>query len=134
MAVMKNTRNHFGSVVPVVAVLLAVGASSPLAQQEVLVSANVAEVGKGYRTSELRGRAVWNDRNERIGTIPEVVIGRNDIPFAVLEVGSFLDLLDVHLVAVPFKALNIDDVSHKIVLPGATRRALKNFPEFRFHR
>lgn len=131
---MKNRRYFSSYIIPAVAVLLTVGASCPFAQQEVLVSANVAEVGKGYRTSELRGRAVWNDRNERIGTIPEVVIGRDDIPFAILEIGSFLDLLDVHLVAVPFKALNIDDVSHKIVLPGATRRALKNFPEFRFHR
>jgi hypothetical protein len=79
----------------------------------------------------VRGRAVWNDRNERIGIIPEVVIGRDDVPFAILEVGGFLDL-GAHMVAVPFKALKIDDASRKIVLPGATRRALRNFPEFRF--
>jgi hypothetical protein len=107
------------------------GAWSLVAQQEMLVSANVAEVGKGYRTSDVRGRAVWNDRNERIGIIPEVVIGRDDVPFAILEVGGFLDL-GAHMVAVPFKALKIDDASRKIVLPGATRRALRNFPEFRF--
>jgi PRC-barrel domain len=93
--------------------------------------ANVAEVGNGYRTSEVRGPAVWNERNERIGTIPEVVIGRDDVPFAIVEVGGLLDL-GAHMVAVPFKALKIDDARRKVVLSGATRRALRNFPEFRF--
>jgi hypothetical protein len=30
--------------------------------------------------------------------------------------------------------LKIDEAGRKIVLPGATRDALKNFPEFRFPR
>jgi hypothetical protein len=128
---MRAVRRSFISTVLAAAVLFMAGAWSLVAQQEMLVSANVAEVGKGYRTSDVRGRAVWNDRNERIGIIPEVVIGRDDVPFAILEVGGFLDL-GAHMVAVPFKALKIDDASRKIVLPGATRRALRNFPEFRF--
>jgi hypothetical protein len=128
---MRAVRRSFISTVLAAAVLFMAGAWSLVAQQEVLVSANVAEVGKGYRTSDVRGRAVWNDRNERIGIIPEVVIGRDDVPFAILEVGGFLGL-GAHMVAVPFKALKIDDASRKIVLPGATRQALRNFPEFRF--
>jgi hypothetical protein len=128
---MRTARRPLISTVVVAAGLLMAGGSSLIAQQEVLVSANVAEVGKGYRTSEVRGRAVWNERNERIGTIPEVVIGRDDVPFAILEVGGFLGL-GAHMVAIPFKALRIDDAGRKIVLPGATRRALRNFAEFRF--
>jgi sporulation protein YlmC with PRC-barrel domain len=115
----------------VAAVLVATKSSVSFAQQEVLVSANVAEVKRGYRTTELWGRTVWNDRNERIGTIPDVVIGQDDAPFAILEVGGFLGL-GAHMVAVPFKTLKIDEANRKIVLPGATRAALKNFPEFRF--
>jgi hypothetical protein len=101
---MRTVRRSFISTVLAAAVLFMAGAWSLVAQQEMLVSANVAEVGKGYRTSDVRGRAVWNDRNERIGIIPEVVIGRDDVPFAILEVGGFLDL-GAHMVAVPFKAL-----------------------------
>jgi sporulation protein YlmC with PRC-barrel domain len=104
-----------------------------LAQEQVLVSANVAEVQRGYRTTKLWGKTVWNDRNERIGTIPDVVIGQDDVPFVILEVGGFLGL-GAHMVAVPFKTLKIDEAGRKIVLPGATRDALKNFPEFRFPR
>jgi hypothetical protein len=104
-----------------------------LAQEQVLVSANVAEVQRGYRTTKLWGKTVWNDRNERIGTIPDVVIGQDDVPFVIPEVGGFLGL-GAHMVAVPFKTLKIDEAGRKIVLPGATRDALKNFPEFRFPR
>jgi hypothetical protein len=123
--------NAFISALVTTAALAAAGVSPPFAEEEILVSANVAEVGKGYRTSELRGRTVWNDRNGRIGTIAEIVIGRDDVPFAILEVGGFLGL-GAHLVAVPFKALKIDEAGGKVVLPGATRSALEKFPEFRF--
>ncbi|MGZ3289607.1 MAG: hypothetical protein ACXU87_16375 [Xanthobacteraceae bacterium] len=94
---MRTVRRSFISTVLAAAVLFMAGAWSLVAQQEVLVSANVAEVGKGYRTSDVRGRAVWNDRNERIGMIPEVIM---PVPFAILEVGGFLDL-GAHMVAVP---------------------------------
>jgi PRC-barrel domain len=127
---MKIAPDAFTSAILAAAVLVAAGVSMPLSE-EVLVSANVAEVGKGQRTRVLLGRTVWNDRNERIGTILEVVIGRDDIAFAILEVGGFLEL-GPHLVAVPFKTLKIDERSRMIVLPGATRRALEGFPEFRF--
>jgi hypothetical protein len=84
--------NAFISALVTTAALAAAGVSPPFAEEEILVSANVAEVGKGYRTSELRDRTIWNDRNERIGTIAEIVIGRGDVPFAILEVGGFLGL------------------------------------------
>jgi hypothetical protein len=131
--VMRVARNACTSTLVAATVLVAAGSSLSLAQEQVLVSANVAEVQRGYRTTKLWGKTVWNDRNERIGTIPDVVIGQDDVPFVILEVGGFLGL-GAHMVAVPFKTLKIDEAGRKIVLPGATRDALKNFPEFRFPR
>jgi hypothetical protein len=61
---MSNTRSLLTSAVIATAILVTFGTLCPFAQQEVLVSANVAEVGNGYRTSELRGKSVWNDRNQ----------------------------------------------------------------------
>ena len=130
---MRTARNACISTLVAATVLVAAGSSLSLAQEQVLVSANVAEVQRGYRTTKLWGKTVWNDRNERIGTIPDVVIGQDDVPFVILEVGGFLGL-GAHMVAVPFKTLKIDEAGRKIVLPGATRHALKNFPEFRFPR
>jgi hypothetical protein len=40
--------------------------------------------------------------------------------------------LDTHLVAVPIRALVLEDTGRKMMLPGATRKALRNFPELRF--
>lgn len=109
---MRVARNACTSALVIATVLVAAESWMSFAQEEVLVSANVAEVQRGYRTSKLWGRTVWNDRNERIGRIPDVVIGQDDVPFVILEVGGFLGL-GAH---------------------GATRDALKNFPEFRFPR
>ena len=100
-------------------------------QQPELVSANVAEVRKGYRAGWLLGGNVINDQNEKVGTIAEFVIGQDYALFAVLEVGGFLGL-GSHLVAVPIRALVFEEAGRKVVLPGATSKALRNFPEFRF--
>jgi sporulation protein YlmC with PRC-barrel domain len=89
-------------------------------------------VAKGYRTSALTGSSVVNDKNERIGTVDDIIIGEDKkVLFAVLQVGGFLKL-GGHLVAVPFDSLEIDDMGKKIMLPGATADELKGLPEFKY--
>ena len=100
---------------------------------EVLVSANLVDLSTGYRTSRLEGSTVFNDQRQRIGTIVDFVIVRDLPPAAIVEVGGFLGL-GGHLVAVPFKSFVLDEAGRNITLPGATREALRNFPEFRFRR
>src|SRR3977135_1362521 len=113
------------------AAILTVVSAPALGQQPVLVSADVATFENGYRTSLMQGSKVVNERKERIGTIPDFVLVRDLAPAAILQVGSFLDL-GSHFVAVPFKSFLIEAAGRRIVLPGATREALRNFPEFRF--
>jgi hypothetical protein len=113
-----------------IALMPVVAASSAPALEE-LRSANVAEVKDGYRVKWLQGHSVINDQNEMIGTISEFVVGRDLAIFAILQVGGFIGL-HTHLVAVPFKSLVIDEARLRVRLPGATRKALENFPEFRF--
>jgi hypothetical protein len=120
------------SIPAAVAVALLAGSTPQLRSHEpVLVPANMVEVKQGYRAIWLVGRNVLNEQNEAVGTIAEFVIGRDYALFAVLDVGGF-PRLDAHLVAVPIRALAFEDAGHKVVLPGATRKALQNFPEFRF--
>jgi hypothetical protein len=127
------TRNiRIGLTAAILATLLfAAGVSRLPSRQPELVSADVAEVKKGYRSAWLLGHSVINDQNERIGTIADLVLGQDYALFAVLEVGGFLGL-GGHLVAVPIRALLFEGDSRKVVLPGATRKALRNFPEFKF--
>ncbi|HEX9464095.1 MAG TPA: PRC-barrel domain-containing protein [Alphaproteobacteria bacterium] len=96
-----------------------------------LVVVDVAAVGKGYRASKLRNTAVYNDRNERIGTIDDIIIGRDKVLFAVLDVGGFLGI-GGRKVAVPYQSLNLDGPDGKVILPGASKDELKRLPEFQY--
>ena len=49
----------------------------------------------------------------------------------MLQVGGFLGL-GGHLVVVPYDSLVIDDTGQKIMLPGATKDALKKLSEFNY--
>jgi sporulation protein YlmC with PRC-barrel domain len=95
-----------------------------------LVVVDVTTVAKGYRASKLKGETVVNDQNERIGTIDDIVIGRDRVLFAILQVGGFLGV-GGHLVAVPYESLVLDDAGQKITLPGATKDQLKSLPEYK---
>jgi sporulation protein YlmC with PRC-barrel domain len=109
-----------------------VAAPSPAcAQQAVLTAPQVAVVERGPRLSRLEHRDVWNDRGARIGTIADFVVDRDGALFAILQVGRFLEV-GAYLVAVPFEKLVVDERGRNIVLPGATRDALRNYPELRF--
>jgi len=115
-----------------VAALLTAGPRPVLSQAVQLVVVDVQTVEQGYRTSKLKGTNVVNDQNEKIGTLDDVIIGRDGSAlFAVLQVGGFLGL-GGRLVAVPFQSLNLEDDGRKIVLPGATKDELKKLPEFKY--
>src|SRR5438477_11791661 len=117
------------------ALVLAMLASSlpvPVLSQGIqLVVVDVHEVAEGYRASKLIGSSVVNDQNERIGTIEDIIIGKDKALFAVLQVGGFLHI-GGRMVAVPFQSLVLDENGTKIKLPGATQEALKKLPEFKY--
>lgn len=97
-----------------------------------LVHVDVAVVAKGYRTTELVGRNVYNDKNEKIGTLDDIMISQDGAAmFGIVQVGGFLGL-GGHLVAVPYKSLVMKDAENKIVLPGASKQALSALTEFKY--
>jgi sporulation protein YlmC with PRC-barrel domain len=102
-----------------------------LSQGIQLVVVDVHEVAEGYRASKLIGSSVVNDQNEKIGTIEDIIIGKDKVLFAVLQVGGFLHI-GGRMVAVPFQSLVLEDNGTKIKLPGATQEALKKLPEFKY--
>ncbi len=96
-----------------------------------IVAVNVKTVDEGYRASKLIGDSVVNDIGEKIGTIDDIVVGHNGQLFAVLQVGGFLGL-GAHRIAVPFNSLVFNQQKNEVVLPGATKEALRNIPEIKF--
>jgi hypothetical protein len=114
------------------ALVLAAGPQPVLSQAAVaLVRVDVKAVAAGYRASKLISQTVINDKNEKIGTLDDLIVGKDKVLFAVLQVGGFLGL-GGHLIAVPYDVLQIDDAGKKITLPGASKDELKNLPEFTY--
>jgi sporulation protein YlmC with PRC-barrel domain len=85
-------------------------------------------VTPGMRASKLLRQDVYNDKNQKIGKIGDLIISPDgSLSVAVIDVGGFLGIAK-HRVAIPVKQFT--QVTPKIVLPGATKDALKNLPEF----
>jgi sporulation protein YlmC with PRC-barrel domain len=105
--------------------------SSPAAADVKVVVVDVVAVADGYRASKLRGTTVVNSKNEKIGEIDDLVVGKDRVLFATLQVGGFLGL-GSRLIAVPYTSLQISDDGRRIVLPGATKQQLEQLPEFKY--
>ncbi len=89
------------------------------------------------RASKLVGSTVYNDHNEKIGSVDDVILGKtNSVDKVILSVGGLLGV-GSKLVSVPYSDLRLGDTKHassdnKVVMPGATKEALKSMPEFRY--
>jgi len=118
--------------VAALAVTLAAGPALPQAGVQ-LVKVDLSVVAKGYRMSKLIVSSVINDKNEKVGTVDDVVADKDkkQLSFAVLQVGGFLGV-GGHLVAVPYDSLVIDDTGQKITLPGASKDELKKLSQFNY--
>jgi sporulation protein YlmC with PRC-barrel domain len=83
------------------------------------------------RTSKIVGSSVYNDQNQSIGSIDDILMSDTDhkAATAVISVGGFLGM-GGKLVSVPFDQLNIGN--DKIVMPGATKASLEGMPEYRY--
>lgn len=126
-----NKLSMLTSSVLVAGVLISASPQPVFAQAVDLLTIDVKAVAKGYRTSQLIGSPVVNDKKERIGTIDDIIIGQDRVLYAVLQAGGFLGV-GGRLIAVPFQKLVLDHADGKVMLPGATREELTTLPEFKF--
>jgi sporulation protein YlmC with PRC-barrel domain len=96
-----------------------------VSQQEM----NLAEKGWSGK-KDIMGKAVYNDNNDKIGDVNDVIFSRNNsASFVVIGVGGFLGMGE-HDVAVPLSRIKHDN--DKLILAGATKEALKSMPEFKY--
>jgi sporulation protein YlmC with PRC-barrel domain len=108
------------------------GATAPIAGRAVL-GVTVAEtqlIATGYRASKLLHQDVYNDKNEKIGKVDDLIVTPDGtLSIAVIDVGGFLGLAK-HRVAIPVR--QFAHVAPKAVLPGATKDQLKALPKFEY--
>ena len=95
-----------------------------------LTKVDVIKVATGYRASKVIGSSVVNEAGDTVGSVDDIIIGEDGkTPFVVLSVGGFLGIGN-KLVVLPYQQLKTMD--RKIVMPGATKDALKGLPEFKY--
>jgi sporulation protein YlmC with PRC-barrel domain len=76
------------------------------------------------------GKAVYNEKNEKIGTIDDLIITPDrSVSYAIIGAGGFLGI-GKHDVAIPMSQLKLE--KDKFILPGATKEALKAMPKFEY--
>ncbi|MGC1348365.1 MAG: PRC-barrel domain-containing protein [Xanthobacteraceae bacterium] len=79
---------------------------------------------------QILGHPVYNDLNERIGSIDDVIVTtEKSVSYAIINAGGFLAVTK-HDVAVPVSQLKL--VGDKLVLAGATKDNLKASPPFEY--
>lgn len=86
---------------------------------------------------DLLDKTVTNDQKEKIGKIEDLIISRSTdakLPiasFAIIGVGGFLGI-GKNDVAIPMEQIKLEE--KQLVLPGATKAALKALPRFEYAR
>jgi sporulation protein YlmC with PRC-barrel domain len=93
--------------------------------------AELRDVTLGWSAKRrILGQAVYNNMDERVGSIDDVIVSPDkSVSYAIINAGGFLALAK-HNVAVPVSQLKL--VDNKLVLPGATKDALKASPAFEY--
>ena len=104
--------------------------NAPVAGRSTLGTTRMDVIAEGWRASKLIGASVYNESNQKVGKIGDLIIAPDgSISVAVLDVGGFLGVAQRH-VAIPVEQFS--QISPRIVLPGATKDALKQLPEFKY--
>ena len=89
-------------------------------------------IAKGWRASKLLRASVYNDSDQKIGKIGDLIVAPDgSLSVAIINVGGFLGM-GRHHVAIPVNQFT--QVTPKIILPGATKDMLKQMPEFKYNK
>ena len=115
--------------------VIAAGAADAVAQTAgatVSVSkTELRQVARGWSAKkQILGEGVYNNIGEKIGDINDLIVTPDKaVSYAIVGVGGFLGVGE-HEIAVPVGQLK--QLEGKIVLPGATKDALKEAPKFEY--
>ena len=127
--------NRLSELFAIATVAVVAAASSPASSQGVIQNVTLSQINPlslatGYRSSKVVGSAVYNDANEEIGKIDDLIVtSKDNVPYAILSVGGFLGI-DKHYVVVATSSLEV--ANKRIVLHGGTKESLKALPAYTY--
>jgi sporulation protein YlmC with PRC-barrel domain len=89
------------------------------------------------RASRVIGSSVYNDHDEKVGSIDDLLVGKDGRIKAVLSVGGFLGM-GTKYVEVPYSELIFGntqkDSDNRVVLKGAAKESLKTQPPYTYYK
>ena len=93
----------------------------------------LADIVKGWSAQkQLLGQSVYNDKDEKIGKIEDIIISpERSISYAIVGSGGFLGI-GSHDVAIPASQFHM--TKDRLVLPGATKEKVRAMPPFEYSR
>jgi sporulation protein YlmC with PRC-barrel domain len=121
------------AVLPMIVIAQPFAAPGPASQAMLLATAPtsdsvVVEAGPRLRANSIVGAPVYNGRNEKLGTVEDVLIsGSREVSAIVLATGGFLGLAG-RRVAVPMETIQL--VNGRLVMAGMSRDKLDSMPDY----
>jgi sporulation protein YlmC with PRC-barrel domain len=91
----------------------------------------IAVLANGWSAKkQILGKDVYNDKNEKLGQVYDIIIAPDRaVSYGIVAAGGFLGIAK-HDVAIPANQFKMQE--GKIVLPGATKDAIKAMPAFQY--
>lgn len=114
--------------------LLAAGNASAQVAGKTTLGIDVATltiVANGWSVKKkIMGKTVYNEENQKVGKIDDIIIAPDgQATFFIVGAGGFLGIAK-HDVAIPVGQILEKD--GKLMLPGATKAAIKGMPKFEY--
>lgn len=88
-------------------------------------------LAKGWSIKkDILSKDVYNEASEKVGVIEDIIVTPDKaLSYSIVSTGGFLGMAK-HDVVIPVNQLKIQN--KRIVLPGATKEAVKAMPEFKY--
>jgi sporulation protein YlmC with PRC-barrel domain len=96
-----------------------------------VAAAELKEIVLGWSAKKkILGKNVYNEKNEKIGKVDDIIITPDkSVSYLIIGAGGFVGL-GKHDVAIPVAQIQMQD--GKLLLPGATKEAVKALPPFEY--
>jgi hypothetical protein len=82
------------------------------------------------RMSKLIGTDVYNQQDQKRGSIDDVLMGRNGRPDVIMQMNG--NLYKVPWTKLDFRNAN-NNSDNQVIIPGTTQHALSTGPQFHYH-
>jgi len=82
------------------------------------------------RMSKLIGTDVYNQQDQKRGSIDDVLMGRNGRPDVIMQMNG--NLYKVPWTKLDFRNAN-NNSDNQVIMPGTTQHALSTGPQFHYH-